>query len=190
MPLNIYKISHPLIERLSNKIIHESTAFNKATNIDYKELGKLLIYEATRKKLKIHKIYIKNLNKTKELCILDPKITYIIITDLIHYHSIVTEIETILPKIKLSHYDFHKHKLQLNQNTISETITTNHKIIIITKILDNYYIIDLLNHLLLEKHVKLDQVQIICIACKNKVLNKIGKKYPYLNVYTAKILNN
>jgi len=192
MQLNVYLISHPLIQNLSHQIINNKQTNNYyIQNLSDKELGKLMTYEAIRKWIQSQKIYIKNLHHIKELYILNPKESYIIIADLIHSHNLVSDISILLPKSEFQHYNLETKRNTINNEYqhLSQTITKNYKIIIIIKFLENYSIITLLNYLLLEKNAKLNQICIICITCKNIILDKIGIQYPNLKIYTTKIIN-
>lgn len=191
MQLNIYIISHPLIQNLSQQIINHTLrkyTYNCLT-IYYKQIGQLMIYEAIRKWIKNQKIYIKTLNTIKELSILHPKESYIIIADLINSHELVSEIPALLPESNIIHRSLDKQILLSNEDDIiNQIITKKDKIFIIIKFLNSYSIIKLIQDLISKKHVKLNQICIICITCDNKILDKIGSNYPHLNIYTTKII--
>nr|YP_010952311.1 uracil phosphoribosyltransferase or UMP pyrophosphorylase [Gloiopeltis furcata]WMP13980.1 uracil phosphoribosyltransferase or UMP pyrophosphorylase [Gloiopeltis furcata] len=61
------------------------------------------------------------------------------------------------------------------------------KIIIIEKFLDYDSISQLLDYLFLERNISMHQIRLVCITCKSSLLEKIGRKYPNLNIYTTKI---
>nr|YP_009294536.1 uracil phosphoribosyltransferase [Asparagopsis taxiformis]AOM66019.1 uracil phosphoribosyltransferase [Asparagopsis taxiformis] len=190
MQLNVYIISHPLLQNLAHKIINYQT--NKTSNnyTDQANIGQLMVYEAIRKWSRNEKMYVKTLHTIKEIQMFHPQDSYILIADLTHSYDFLSKIPELLPKIHLIHYNLDiKNTLDHNSNIIQLATINNNKIIIITEFLNNYSIINLLEYLVLKKHVTLKQIRIICITCHNKILDKLGQHYPHLHIYTTKIIN-
>nr|YP_009295885.1 uracil phosphoribosyltransferase [Schimmelmannia schousboei]AOM64820.1 uracil phosphoribosyltransferase [Schimmelmannia schousboei] len=187
MQLNIYIISHPIIEIMMNKII-----YSQSNNIQkyYKKIGLLMVYEVLRKWMKIQTIYIKQINQIKELCILNTKESYVIITNLVESYPMITDIDDLLPSINIQHINQPIDPIKLQNSYILQKINNTSKILIFELFLNNYEIIKLLNYLLLKKNIKTSQIKILCITCNHKILEKLGQMHPKLNIYTTKIITN
>lgn len=186
MQLNIYLISHPIIKFLSDSIIYSKDNSIKKTKYSH-HIGLLLIYEIMRKWTKIRNIYIKKLSYIQELSLLDSNQKYYIFTNLLQTYQIVTEIESLLPNIKIIHAEYNEH-ISFQKNIIFSNFQTNNiKIIILEKILYQDYIIKLIQELHINQNIPLDKINIACISCYKPILDIIGKKYPELNIYTTKI---
>nr|QCI06375.1 hypothetical protein [Dictyurus purpurascens] len=184
MQLNIYIVSHPIIKILSNSIIEN----NKITNISIyneKYLGFLLIYELMRKYIKINSIYIKKINYVKKIYIKNHNKQHYIITNLIETYKIIGEITSLLPDIKIININT-KQNIQQIENL--QNITFNTEIIIFDKILKSSWILQIIRHLIRKRKICIENIQIVCLACYNQILDKLGNEYPKLEIYTAKII--
>nr|YP_010986089.1 uracil phosphoribosyltransferase [Polyopes affinis]WOL37007.1 uracil phosphoribosyltransferase [Polyopes affinis] len=189
MQLNIYIISHPIIQQLSSQITCSTTKTDNTYNRTCKQLGFLMIYEVMRTWMQVQNIYIKKINQTKQLCILKKEESYIVFTDLINSHNIITEAIDLIPQVELNHVNFEQKSIP-NENihySSQVEIKQKQKVIIINLKFNNNKIIHFLDYLIIKKHVKISQIKIICITCKHQVLEKMGNKYPALNIYTTNI---
>nr|YP_010904371.1 hypothetical protein REQ04_pgp005 [Catenella fusiformis]WCH57622.1 hypothetical protein [Catenella fusiformis] len=189
MQLNIYLISHPIINKLSTEIIYSTSKDNCIHTHTYSQLNLFLIYEVLRRYIKIQNIYVKHLKYTKEICIFYPKESYLFLANIEEYGSTITNIKTIIPKVHVIHTIFNSKIKEYIQNSITNIIKKQ-KIIIIEKLLDNFSIIQLLDYLIIDNNINIDTVKIVCIACTNNILEIIGNKYPSLKIYTTKIINH
>lgn len=186
MPLNIYLISHPIIKQLSYEITKTEDNTEIIKHHNYKKIGVLLIYETIRTWIKLQNIYIKQIHSIKEICLFNEQESYTIITDLAESYHIISEAIILLPNASLCHISL-IDKEEIIYNNLNNLITNGKKIIFIQQSLNNYFLIQILDYLLLKKHIKISQIKIICILCNNKIIEKIGYKYPNLNIYTTKI---
>lgn len=192
MRLNIYLVSHPIIQTISAQIIY-SIDKNHSISYNYhvfEQLHILLIYEVLRKWIKVYKIYIPYLDFIKESYIFDSKESYIIITNLMDCGNILPHINYLLPQVYIQHLNFNNQLMtNINDHYFNSSIIhiiRQKKIIL----MDNFLklsIIKLLDYLIIEKQVQITQIKIICITCTNNILEKIANKYPSINIYTTKI---
>nr|WCH55627.1 hypothetical protein [Hypnea pseudomusciformis] len=192
MPLNIYIISHPIISILSTQIISSLQTNNKINEPIYSEINFLLIYELLRKWIKVKNIYIKDINKMKEISMFNPKESYILFTNIEKYYNIINHLKILMPKLSLRHIDIDKNNNDYTKiyfNSKNSKYPQNNKIIIVQKILNNDAIIHFINQLINEYKIHINSIKIICIACHKKVLEAINTKYSNLDIYTTKIIN-
>nr|YP_010903174.1 hypothetical protein P4C74_pgp005 [Hypnea pseudomusciformis]WCH55228.1 hypothetical protein [Hypnea pseudomusciformis]WCH56821.1 hypothetical protein [Hypnea pseudomusciformis] len=192
MPLNIYIISHPIISILSTQIISSLQTNNKINEPIYSEINFLLIYELLRKWIKVKNIYIKDINKMKEISMFNPKESYILFTNIEKYYNIINHLKILMPKLSLRHIDIDKNNNDYTKiyfNSKNRKYPQNNKIIIVQKILNNDAIIHFINQLINEYKIHINSIKIICIACHKKVLEAINTKYSNLDIYTTKIIN-
>lgn len=191
MRLNVYIISHPIIQKISSQarysvnpqaIYHNYHAFYP--------LHTFLIYELLRKWIKGYTIYIKCIDFIKELYIFDTQESYVIITNLMNCGNIVSQINYLLPKVYVQHINFNQKMAEnMNDRYFSESIINtikNNKIIIMDNSLTSS-VMQLLNYLVIQKTIAVTQIQIVCISCNNKILETIADKYPSIKIYTTKI---
>lgn len=190
MLLNIYLISHPIIKLLSNSLI--SSNINQENNyyVDYhnKYIGLFLIYETMRKYIDIKSIYVKKIFYFKEIHLLNNKKEYYIITNLLNTSHIIGELKILIPNIKIINIDYSKNKLNINIIKQINPSNKNQDIIIFTNILSENWINELINDLTISSNISTKNMHIACIACYHQILEKLGKQYPHLNVYTTKII--
>ena len=192
MQLNIYLISHPIIQTLANDFIYKQNLhIYKNTHNNYSQLGFLIIYEILRKSLKIHKIYIKKIHYIKEIYKLNKNKSYLILTDIIKSYSFINNALDLFPEVRVKHININQDNNRFN-NITEYQITSNidTEILIIELNLNNYCILDTLNQLISKNKINSNSIKIICITCMNKILNKIGTKYPNLSIYTTKIITD
>nr|YP_009397337.1 uracil phosphoribosyltransferase [Thuretia quercifolia]ARW66523.1 uracil phosphoribosyltransferase [Thuretia quercifolia] len=185
MKLNIYIISHPIIKILSNSIIRNNKIIIKDSQ-QYKYLGFLLIYETMRKYINIKSIYIKKTNYVKTIYVTDPNKENYIFTNLIETYKIIGEITLLLPEIKVVNIDT-KKKIEKIHLDLKNT-NTNKEIIIFDTVLKSTWIIEIVKDLNKNKEICIENIKIACLACYNQILNKLGKEYPKLQIYTTEII--
>nr|WCH57221.1 hypothetical protein [Hypnea musciformis] len=192
MPLNIYIISHPIISILSTQIRSSLETNNKINEPIYSEINFLLIYELLRKWIKVKNIYIKDINKMKEISIFNPRESYILFTNIEKYYNIINHLKILIPKLSLRHINIDKNNNDYTKiyfNSKHRKYPQNNKIIIVQKILNNNAVIHFVNQLINEYKIHINSIKIICIACNKKVLEGINTKYSNLEIYTTKIIN-
>nr|YP_009546623.1 uracil phosphoribosyltransferase or UMP pyrophosphorylase [Gelidium kathyanniae]AYO27971.1 uracil phosphoribosyltransferase or UMP pyrophosphorylase [Gelidium kathyanniae] len=180
MQLNIYLLTHPFIQALSNYIVEQEEQNNFIYYLKSQQLGSFLIYEVIRKWLNLQNVYIKKINYIQQLKVNYPLESYSIISDLTTSHHIITNAAKLLPYTtfkEIKHID-----KQVNYRK-------DEKIIFFEKSLCNYNTIKSIDYLIEHKHISINQMKVACIICNNKVLDQIGKKYPRLEIYTTKITN-
>nr|BCB14978.1 uracil phosphoribosyltransferase [Grateloupia asiatica] len=188
MQLNIYIVSHPIIQQLSSQIMNPTLVSQNMYNESYKQLGLLMVYEVMRKWMLIQNIYIKQIDHIHTFCTLKRKESYIILTDLVDSYNFVTDALNLIPGVELNHINFRQKLDNINNCIINTNNTEQQKIIIVNLHINNNILINFLDYLTKEKHIQINQIKIICITCKHQILEKIGNKYPDLNIYTTKIL--
>nr|YP_010199086.1 hypothetical protein LK147_pgp005 [Hydropuntia urvillei]UAD88535.1 hypothetical protein [Hydropuntia urvillei] len=184
MRLNIHIIIHPIIQKLTYKIIYQKSSKNPENIDNEKILGMLILYEILRKWLKINNIYIKKFNVLQEKYFTNHLNKYLIISNIIENYNILSYIDKILPKNNLTHVDYDK---KINLYNCKKELQ-EHKIIIFEKYIKNYKMIKMIKYLNENNKIKLANIIIVCLTCSNKVLNYIAQKYPKLNIYTTKII--
>nr|YP_010471022.1 uracil phosphoribosyltransferase or UMP pyrophosphorylase [Synarthrophyton patena]UVF62851.1 uracil phosphoribosyltransferase or UMP pyrophosphorylase [Synarthrophyton patena] len=193
MKLNIYTISHPITQLLSNNIQNtkqEDSIYNQSLN----QIGLFLLYETIRDWIKIYKLTVKQIYTTKEFLIHDSKESYIVMTNITINLEIIQKAKYILPNCNISLINFKKCQnsvfTDLNFSYIPKQIHPLTKIIIISHFINAKHIIKLMDYLTKIKNIKIYQVRLISIICESNKLITISKIYPKLNIYTTKIKND
>nr|YP_009392580.1 uracil phosphoribosyltransferase [Caloglossa monosticha]ARW61142.1 uracil phosphoribosyltransferase [Caloglossa monosticha] len=191
MQLNIYLISHPITQILSNSFTYQNINIDINENNNKKYLSLLLFYEIMRKNLKIKNIYVKQILKLKTIYLPDFYQQNYIITDLSNTYFMISEIKAIIPNFNIINID----QLNLNYNLNDKIIKMlkqnqkiKKKIIIFETILIQNYILELIESLIKKLKINAKEINIACLVCNNQILNEISQKYPKLNVYTTKII--
>nr|ARW69426.1 uracil phosphoribosyltransferase [Polysiphonia sp.] len=182
MKLNIYKISHPIIKTMLSKIDQTNQQYY------YKYIGLLFIYEILRKHIDVKRIYIKQINETKYLDIINKNNKHFILTDLSCTYDMISDIRTMLPSINIVNINYQNidhTKESINDLNVN---LSQDKIIILEKVTRNDKIINLINYLNNKKNIDTANINVSSIISCEKILNKIGSQYPKLKVYTTKIL--
>lgn len=185
MKLNIHLMSHPVIQHLSSTIIDKQLNSYNTYQI-LRQLGLLITYETIRNWLRTYKLTIKQIKQEKEIIIIDPKESYIVIFNNIESLSLLQEMQLLIPKIQLEliyNYDI------INKNRLIK-IDSYTKIIIINNKIEVGYLVNLLDYLTKNNNVKTNQIRLTCIECETNQLIAISKEYAELNIYTTKIINN
>lgn len=194
MRLNVYLISHPVIQKLSTDIINYISQ-DRSIKHNYHLfhlLSILLIYEVTRKWIEPYNIYIPSIDSIKKLCIFNPRESYLVLTNLMHYGNILLDIHNILPKANIQHINTSSDQSVLEyinnsflKSNYNDEINYS-KVVIIDSFL-NISIVKILDYLIAQKKINISQIKIICITCNNNILEQVGEKYPLINIYTTKI---
>lgn len=193
MQLNIYLISHPIIQKLASDVVYANQLGRTNTyNNKYKKLGLLMIYEVLRKVIQTNHIYIKKINHIKEVCVFNRKESYIIMTDIADSYNMITDAINLFPQVYIQNLSLDKdHNIHNNKeiyNTIQSQYNNNTKIFLIQSNLESYSSIKILDFLILNIKIEIEAITLICITCHNRIIEKIGKRYPNLNIYTSKIM--
>lgn len=193
MQLNIRLISHPLVEHLSN-IANNSSIPKNIKNQATKNLGLFMIYETIREWIRIYKLKIKLITSTKEISIIDPKESFLIIFNDLNSLSMVQDIQLLLPQVSLQFIPKNEIHHIKNYKKLDKPKNTNlyKKIIILNQKLDIKYIKSLINALFSKHRLQMQQIHLTCIICKNNELIKLSKseEYKHLKIYTTKIIEN
>lgn len=193
MKLNIYTISHPIVQILSNEAQNTNLESN-TKNQTYKQLGLFLIYETIRNWLKIYRLQIKQVNFVKEIVVIDPKESYIIMTDINMDLAFIQEASYIVPNCNIGLMNFNKtDTTNLMDSDFSNTlaqINESTKIIVINKYIDVENLSKLMDYLIIIKKIHTTQIRLTCIICEENKLVKISQKYPELKVYTTQVKDN
>lgn len=192
MTLNIYIISHPIINTLSSQIIYSIQENNEINESIYNEINFLLIYELLRKWIEVKNIYIKNIDYIQEISMFNPNESYTLFANLEKCYNIIDSLKILIPKLSIIHtytYKDRNYNAKIYYNSNQEKKLKNSKIIIIEKILSNNSIINFVTELVKQYNIHITCIKIICIACHNKILELINKKYSNLEIYTTKIIN-
>lgn len=188
MQLNIYIISHPIIKLLThqtlNSEIHPSLQINT-----HKYTALFLIYEISRKWIRINNIYIKQFKIIKEIALINNSQKYFFCTNINQNYEILPDIRMILHQVKIidieNNLEIFKKKLHSN---IKEVKKDNIKILLFDNVLSDNYIINVLHYLTQYEDIKIDNINIACIYCYHQTLNIIGHQYSKLKIYTTKII--
>lgn len=189
MKLNIHLMSHPIIQHLSNTIIDKKLKSYNTYQI-LRQLGLLITYETIRNWVTTYKLTIKQIEKEKEIVIIDPKESYLIILNDLDALSLLQEIQLLIPKIELEliHNDDISKKNQYRNKL--KKIDSSTKIIMINNKIEVGYVTDLLDYLTKKNNIKINQIRLTCIECETNQLLDISKDYAELNIYTTKIIDN
>lgn len=182
MKLNIYVLSHPIIQ-IFNKSFINSTI--KEQNYKKSKIIIFLLYEILRKIIKITNIYIHKIDYVQQFSTMDYKQKNYIITDIIENLDILTDISEMFPQTEIKHFNINNKNQWNGQNLNNINDHTN--IIILEKSLEAHKIIQLIKYLNEIKQIQEKQITITCITCTNKVLEKISKYYNDINIYTTYI---
>ena len=189
MKLNIYIISHPIIQIFNNHITQNqyNTSKNISDNIYHSKIMMFLIYELFRKTILIQNIYINKLDTIKYFAKMNSMQRNFVFTNIVDNFDIINEISTTFPQTEIQHYDTKNTDSFININKYSFNNITN--IIIVEKFLDKYDIIKFLEHLI--NHINIEEKQIIiaCITCNNQIIERISEKYQHIRLYTTQIIN-
>nr|CRF40218.1 Uracil phosphoribosyltransferase [Laurencia snackeyi] len=187
MQLNIYSISHPIIQLLSNT----TTVKNKnhiLSSYYYKNLGLLLMYEILRKYIKIQNVYIKSLYSIKELKLINYDEQYLVFTDISSNYEMLSGIKTLIPNIDIININYTNIKNENKRIKELETIRINTQIFILEEQLKNINVISIIKYLTLVYKIPINNINIACIKSEQRILKQLGNIYPEVKVYTTQIL--
>lgn len=189
MNLNIYTINHPTISSLTSYICNTKINIIEKRNI-LNQIYFALLYEATRKSIKLLNLYINKLNFISEIALLPKEISYIILSEIYISYILSKNIYDIIPKAIILPFDLDLVKNNQDPKIVIPNklnlFKSNSQIFIIQQDLNADIIFKILNSSILSK-VPIKQIQIICIFCSIDTLQQISQKYINLNIYTTKI---
>ena len=189
MNLNIYTINHPTISSLTSYICNTKINIIEKRNI-LNQIYFALLYEATRKSIKLLNLYINKLNFISEIALLPKEISYIILSEIYISYIFSKNIYDIIPKAIILPFDLDLVKNNQDPKIVIPNklnlFKSNSQVFIIQQDLNADIIFKILNSSILSK-VPIKQVQIICIFCSIDTLQQISQKYINLNIYTTKI---
>ena len=189
MKLNIHLVSHPIIQSLSSIVINKPSS-SSIINHTLKQLGFLVVYESVRDWVKVYKLTIRQKSRTKTITIIDPKESYIIISDEIRCLNFFQEAQLILPECELKLINNKNSNEKDNQKGQWPEINQYSKIIIINYNLESKYVLNILDTLNRDQEINTHQVRLACIKCLTSQLTAISNQYDKLNIYTTKIISN
>lgn len=187
MKLNIYVISHPIIQIFKQNIDKN----NKKQSIEDNNESKIilfLIYEILRKLIKITNIYVHKLNYIKQISIMDYQQKNYIITNIVDNFNLLAIIYNTFPQINITHCNINKNEKWYKKNKHNLNQKTN--IIIIEKFLVEDNIINIIQDATNDIKITERQITIACITCTNQILEKISKYYNNITLYTTGIIYN
>ena len=189
MNLNIYTINHPTISSLTSYICNTKINIIEKRNI-LNQIYFALLYEATRKSIKLLNLYINKLNFISEIALLPKEISYIILSEIYISYILSKNIYDIIPKAIILPFDLDLVKNNQDPKIVIPNklnlFKSNSQVFIIQQDLNADIIFKILNSSILSK-VPIKQVQIICIFCSIDTLQQISQKYINLNIYTTNI---
>lgn len=188
MPLQIYLISHPIVQKTVSELL--SCKQNNNYNLcKHEELGFLLMYEVLRKNITIKKIYIKKIKYIQEIHTQNLQESYIIISDITKSYKMINRATSLFTQLHIEHINL-KQKNNDYQNIINCIKRLSKKLIYILIVephLNSYSIIKILDNIMNKDISNINQILVISITCSNKILEKLGNKYNNLHIYTTKI---
>lgn len=189
MKLNIHLISHPIVESLSSSI-RDKTLVNTAKKHALKYVGLFIIYETVRNWLKIYRLTIMQNILRKEITVIDPKESYVIIFNDLNQLSFFNEIQEIVPNSRLKLIE--EKEIGENDNTVSKItkLDSHTKIIIAINQLRSKYILSLLEYLMKNHKTKASQIRLACMTCTTNQLINISNIHSNLDIYTTRIVEN
>ena len=187
MKLNIQLISHPIIQSLAELIINDKKHVNAQDSI-VKNLGLLIIYETIRSWIKIYKLKIKRIKLHEEIVSTDPKESYVIIINDLKYFNYFYEVKNLIPQINFQLIK--EDEINEKNIAVSDCVKINQctKIIIALRKLNAEYVSSLIDHLIKNKNIGSDKINLISIVCTKNQIIKLSQQHSYLSLYTSKIL--
>lgn len=186
MKLNIHLMSHPIIQSICEKFTHQKDPSYVADQ-NLKNLGLLIIYETMRDWLKTYKISIQQIESGRDFIITDPKESYVIIFSNLKHLSFFYEIKDLLPKSELILINENEARNKSKEKSVQ--INSYTKIVISLFQLNAIYAAEVIKSLVAQYKVKMSQIRLTSVICKEDELNKLSEQYRYLNIYTSKIIH-
>lgn len=187
MKLNIHVVSHPIIQHLSESIIHHKTTGN-VKNYESKYFGLLLTYETIRDWIQIYRLNIRQVKSRQKITIIDPKESYVVILNSLQYFRYFCEIENLLPKTNLKLIREDEIDKVRKIPSVFTGIDAYTKAIIVLDELRSEYAVELLEHLIKKQKMRIDQIRLISTLCRDNQMIQLSQKYNCLNIYTSTIL--
>jgi uracil phosphoribosyltransferase len=188
MPLSIYTVKHPLVLSWLSCLLREQITTLEEFDLIQKIVF-ALIYEATRKFIDIHELYLRRLDDLEEIYILENKFSYCIITDIYFSQISSKDFLSLLPQSSIYTLSLHSRDEKQYLKDKYDLMKPNIKIIILQKLLDDK-IIRAITNLMLDLQLSSHNLQICCLSCSSKNLDILSQTHPNLQIYTIKIIEH
>lgn len=189
MSLSVYTIKHPLVTNWTNHLVHNELTISEKFEIINK-IGIALTYEATRKSIDIHQLYLKQIDNIVEVNLLPQEVNNLIFTDIFLSQILSKDLIDLIP---LSHvYTIADYTINENifiENQLLQKDKTKKNIIIIKQEIEKATIINILDQIS-GLHTNINKIQLCCLICRTSTLQFLGNRYPNLNIYTTQIIND
>jgi uracil phosphoribosyltransferase len=194
MPLNIYTINHPLVRIWTSYLCNNNMQISGEEIMEIvHKMGIVLIYESTRKSLNTNNFYIKKLDGMMEVNLFPQQSFCSVISDMYLSQILSKDIAYLLPNSKV--YTIHPY-LQNNEwfisqdyNSVPQNLMNHQNIVVMEQYLATDKLLVIID-LLLHRHALIRNIQICCILCSTEAFKAISKRYPSLNIYTTKIIDD
>jgi uracil phosphoribosyltransferase len=192
MPLNIYTINHPLTRMWTSNACNVQSSENEMIKL-VRKIGVVLLYEATRRSLSTHTIYVAGIEGIAEVSLFPKQSSYNIIADMYLSRILYDDIYELIPSVKIypvyTKMDDNQSIFNQNFGSIPQSFGDGQAMIIMERHLEIDRLFAMIE-LLLQRGASIQQIQICCILCSTDILQTIGKRYPSLNIYTTKIIDD
>nr|SCW23081.1 Uracil phosphoribosyltransferase [Nemalion sp. H.1444] len=186
MPINIYSIQHPLVLHWSNCLLNPYLKAVDTTDILHK-LGLALIYELTRKSLHTQNLYIKYIDRFNNIQLITNDKICFVCSDLNIMQILGKDVTYIIPNLLNYIVPLFTQngswQIAPNNQILPEDIY-NYTIIIFERELNSSKASVVIEHLL-EKNIPFNHIQLCCIICSNKELEKLNIQYKNIKIYTC-----
>jgi uracil phosphoribosyltransferase len=194
MPLNIYTINHPLVRVWTSYFCNTNMHISAEEIIEIiHKIGIVLIYESTRKSLNTNNFYIKKLESIIEVNLFSQQSFCSVISEMYLSQILSKDISYLVPNSKV--YTIHpclqnnKWVVSQDYNSVPQNLINHQNIVVIEQYLATGKILAIID-LLLHRHALIKNIQICCILCHTEAFKAISKRYPNLNIYTTKIIDD
>nr|YP_010338425.1 uracil phosphoribosyltransferase [Bangia atropurpurea]UNJ18375.1 uracil phosphoribosyltransferase [Bangia atropurpurea] len=179
MQLQINIASHPLIKHWSG-ILENHNNPGTILRTACSEIGKWITYEIMREWLVIETISLEP-EKTIDLISSDYK--YIIVIIMPYGFILAEGARALLPTANIALVSYNN-----NIEKIEDQLDSFTKILVLDLFLNEIIISTILEELV-TKGALLKNIKIACLECGSSELNKLGKKWSALEIYTTKVNN-
>nr|YP_009297836.1 uracil phosphoribosyltransferase [Kumanoa americana]AOM67570.1 uracil phosphoribosyltransferase [Kumanoa americana] len=194
MTLSIYTIKHPLVQHWSSYILNVTNAKHEQKNI-VSQIFLTLLYESTRKSIKLINLYINHLGYIKEINLICNKRPYLIFSEINLIEILGKNIYKFFPEADILPFqitNFSKSRqTYIEFGDLSNCCQLNPHIIIIEQYLNLDSMSKIVSSIKNTKYA-IQEIQVICFICSNEILQIINKTYININltIYTTKIIEN
>nr|YP_009628777.1 Phosphoribosyltransferase [Balbiania investiens]QBX88560.1 Phosphoribosyltransferase [Balbiania investiens] len=194
MPLNIYTINHPLVRIWTSYLCNNNMQISEKEMMEtIHKIGMILVYESTRKSLNANNFYIKKLEEMIEVNLFPQQSFYSFISDMYLSQILSKDISYLVPNSKV--YTIHpylknnKWVVSQDYNSIPQNLINHQNVVIMEQYLVTGKLLAIID-LLLHRHASIKNIRICCILCSTETFKAIGSRYPGLNIYTTKIIDD